>query len=100
MTPLDQAFERDMLNIYELAKPYGYDGTYFARMIHDHGGVGAAHRLLAARNAQQGLTILWRIGRLDLSMEALVIQEKYASLFTPDEIAIAHQRLEDLHYFK
>lgn len=100
MTPLEQEFERDMLNIYELAKRYKYDSTYFVRMVHEYGGVGAAHRLLSAPNAQQGLTTLWKLGRLDLSMEALVIQGKYAPLFTPAEIVIAHKRLDDLGYFK
>lgn len=37
---------------------------------------------------------------LDESMEAIVTQEKYKELFTPEEIEIARRRLEDLDYFK
>jgi len=43
---------------------------------------------------------LWELGALDKSMEALVIQERFQSLFTQDEIAEAHRRLDELDYFK
>lgn len=95
---LQQDFERAMLNIYELAKRYHYYPIYFLRMVHEYGGVGAAKRLLSAENAQQGLFKLWELNKLELSMEALVIQEKYAPLFEPEEIATARKRLQDLHY--
>jgi Schlafen, AlbA_2 len=98
MTPLEHEFEDAMLDIYEQAKRYNYYPNYFVRMVHEYHGVGAAKKLLAAENAQQGLFKLWEIKKLDLSMEALVAQDKYAPLFEAEEIEIARKRLKDLGY--
>jgi hypothetical protein len=46
-------------------------------IIDQYGGLGAAKRLLAKPNIQEGLTKLWELGLLDQSMEALVIQERF-----------------------
>lgn len=100
MTPLEKEFETAMLDIYEQAKRFKYYPTYFLRMVQEHGGVGAAKRLLAAPNAQQGLFTLWELGGLDFSMEALVSEPKFQPLFTEIEIAEARRRLEKLDYFK
>ncbi len=98
MAALEKEFEAAMLDIYEQAKRYKYYPTYFIRMVHEYGGVGAAKRLLAAPTAQEGLTKLWELKRLDLSMENLVRQDRFHSLFTKEEINIARQRLEDLGF--
>jgi len=37
---------------------------------------------------------------LDKSMEALVIQEKFRSLFCKDQIEEAHRKLDELGYSK
>jgi len=100
MISLEKQFEAAMLDTYEQAKRFKYYPTYFLRMVQEHGGVGAAKRLLAASNAQQGLNTLWELGGLDFSMEALVIQDKFRSLFTDVELAEARRRLELLDYFK
>lgn len=100
MTDLAKEFENAMLDIYEQAARLNYRATYFLRMVHERGGVGAAKHLLAGNGTQTGLFRLAELKRLDLSMEALVIQDKYAPLFTTEEIATAHRRLKDLNYFK
>lgn len=98
MTSLEIEFESAMLDIYEQAKRYKYYPTYFVRIVYEYGRVGAARRLLAAPTAQEGLTKLWETKRLDLSMENLVRQERFQSLFTVEEIITARQRLEDLGF--
>ena len=60
-----------MLNLYYDAVELGYRPTYFLRMVNELGGVGAAKRLLGTDDLQAGLTRLWELGRLDLSVEAL-----------------------------
>jgi hypothetical protein len=42
---------------------------------------------------------LWELEALDKSMEALVDKERFHSLFTQEEIAEAHRRLDELGYF-
>ncbi len=48
-------------------------------MASEHGGVEAAKRLLHAPNVSEGFVTLWEKGRLDLSAEALVLQERFRS---------------------
>jgi len=52
-----------------------------------------ARRLLNASTVSQGFSALWEKGRLDLTVEALVIQGDFPSLFTDAEVESARQRL-------
>ena len=96
---LDNAFHRSMLRIYDLAKEdCGYTPVRFLQMVQEYGGLRTAKRLLAKTDIQSGLTTLWDCGRLDLSMEALVISERYQPLFTKEEIETARARLVEYGY--
>jgi hypothetical protein len=93
------SFERAMRNVYVRAKKEAnYTATYFLTMLSEHGGLGTAHRLLASSEVSSGFTALYERGRLDLTVEALVVKPEFASLFTEDEIEIAQQRLDQLGY--
>ena len=93
------AFERAMRDVYVRAKNEpNYTATYFLTMLGDHGGVGTAHRLLASSEASSGFTALFERGRLDLTVEAVVVKPEFASLFTEDEIETARRRLNELGY--
>jgi hypothetical protein len=70
-----------------------YHPGYFITMVRTHGGLGAAKKLLAQHSASKGFDILKKLGRLDLSMEAAVIDQPWASMFTATERAIARARL-------
>ena len=87
-----------MLRIYEEAKKFDYFATRFRMMLEEHGGVGTARRLLAASNAQEGLTTLWENGRLDLSLEFQVLQPRFAELFDESTRSEATTRLRNLGY--
>jgi hypothetical protein len=41
-----------------------------------------------------GFAKLWERGRLDLSVEAVVVQPRFAALFTEDEVDAARRRLD------
>ena len=97
-TRLEDDFHREMENLYHAAVELGLCPTYFLRMVSEHGGVATARRLLNASEVQPGLTDLWEIGRLDLSMEALVLQERWEALFSDEERQMARKRLEDHGY--
>lgn len=71
-----------------------YHPGYFIKMVKAQGGVGAAKTLLALPAASEGFTILKKLGRLDLSMEAAVIEQRWAAMFTTIQLATAHTRLE------
>jgi len=89
-------FHQAMLRVYQDAKRLaGYNATYFLNMINDHGGYETARRLLHTPNVPTGLTALWQKGQLSISMENVVLQERFDPLFTDDDRAIARQRLID-----
>jgi hypothetical protein len=92
-------FERAMKDVYVRAKAEAnYTATYFVGMLSNYGGLGTAQRLLASTEVSTGFATLYERGRLDLTVEALVVQPKFAGLFTDEEIEIARQRLDQLGY--
>ena len=99
MNELSDLFHQNMIRVYEKAKDQDYFATYFKSMLDQYSGVETAKRLLTSDQPQTGLLRLWELKLLDSSMEALVIQDRFAELFTADEINQARKRLEDLGYF-
>lgn len=97
--PLEIDFHKDMIKIYRRAKEEcGYNATRFFQMISKNGGLRTAKSLLATTEPSDGFTELWRNNRLDLTVENLVLQPRYRSLFTDDELAIASDRLLALNF--
>lgn len=93
---LHAEFDKDMYSILEREHEIGLNSTRFRQMVEQYGGVKAAHLLLQADRVLPPDTFgyLRRSGRLDLSMEFYVVQEKYRSLFSDQEREIARWRLE------
>lgn len=87
-----------MLHIYESAarlKP-PYRATRFLQMVQGSGGKSAADQLLGGTNPSSGFTELFLRGpeNLKLSVEYLVLQDPWRSLFTERQLAEARRRLE------
>lgn len=90
-------FHECMLDIYQRAKDEcDYKAARFLRMVVERGGVDTAHDLLASSEWSDGLTTLWECGRLDLTVETLVLREDFESLFSEEERAIARRRLDEV----
>lgn len=88
-----------MLDVYRKAKKEaGYAANYFLQMVDDVGGLEAARRLLMAKSVSSGFSSLWEKGRLDLSVEAVVLQGRFAGLFTDEEKQVARARLTEYGY--
>ena len=95
-TTLELQFHDAMLNIYRRAQvECGYNATRFLQMISETNGLDAARQLLRGRDSSDGFTELWKCGRLDISMEALVLNSRWKPLFSDEERAIAKRRLEE-----
>lgn len=95
---VEERFQEEMFRIYREATKFGYYPTYFLRMVNERGGLAAAKQLLGGGDPSSGFTRLWEEQRLDLSVEAVVLQEPWRSLFTEDELTKARRRLEELGY--
>lgn len=57
-----------------------------------------AHRVLSGHKESDGFSHLARLGRLDLSIEALAIKKQFTALFSDDEANNALMRLIDAGY--
>ena len=91
-------FHQAMFLIYERAKDEcGYIATRFREMVEENGGLEAAKKLLQ-KPLSEGFISLWERGRVDLTMEALILQPKWKVLFTDEELKIARIRLQDAGY--
>jgi len=94
---LELAFHDRMRKIYNQAKnECGYTATRFLQMVNADGGLNAARKLLNTDEYSQGLTRLWEEKRLDISLEATVLQNPWSVLFTDQELDNARRKLEAL----
>jgi hypothetical protein len=87
-----------MIGIYEDARSIGYVATRFLQMVSERGGLRTAHDLLATDTPSEGFTALWELRRLDLTVEAAVLEPEFESLFTDTERDVARRRLNDYGY--
>ncbi len=96
---LEEEFDIAMMDIYHRAKKEAkYNGTRYLQMLHEHRGLITAQILLHDSNVSTGYTALWERKRLDLTVEALILQKKWNPLFSDDERKIARERLESYGY--
>ena len=99
MNNLEHEFDEAMLNVYRSAKEEcNYNATYFLGMLYDHGGIETAHRLLGGTEPQSGFTKLWECGRLDFTVECLVLNPRFQELFEDHELETARRRLRQFDY--
>jgi hypothetical protein len=95
MTLADEFHKAMIQDVYEAALKCGYHATIFKRMLARKGGLQTAIELLGPRAVQYGFAELWKRGKLDLTMEHLVIQDRWRELFTSDLVSIAEDRLSE-----
>ena len=94
----EEQFHDEMVRLGQETVRDVYTPSRFIQMVNESRGLGAAKRLLNATDVSDGFRRLWEADRLDLTVEAVVLQDKWVSLFTPEELSTARQRLDDLGY--
>ena len=101
----EEAFHQAMMNVYRAGSRHGYHANGFLQLVRRHGGLGAAKRFLwpygrsyteGGSYLSPGLIRFWELGIIELSVEALVVQDKWKPLFTDAERSIARERLARL----
>jgi hypothetical protein len=96
---LETRFDEAMMEVYVRAlKECDYKATRFLHMLHEHRGLGTARMLLRAPKVSEGYIALWERGRLDLTVEAVILSSDWQSLFSDEEREIARKRLADYGY--
>lgn len=91
-------FHAAMMDLYERSRDLDIFVDDAIRRLEKDGGVEMARRLLRESSAKAGLMRLWQAERLDISVEALVLRERFRPLFTEEERARAAERLKMLGY--
>lgn len=95
----ERQFTQAMLDVYRTAvSETTYTPKKFLRMVNDDGGLATAQQLLRGPDASEGFYRLLEERRLDLTVEALVLQPAWRSLFTTEELDLARARLKRYDY--
>lgn len=97
---LHKEFENVLIASCEQAKQKGFLDTYILDEIKSSNGVFAVKRIFYREKGLAELKELQQLNLLDKSMEVLVIQKHFQSLFTRAEIEEARRRLYELGYFQ
>lgn len=95
---LEAEFLEAMLDVYCAVAEVVNPPKRFRVMLHQYGAVKTARRLLSKDELQDTFIELALRQRLDLSVEALVLQPKYRQLFTDAELQKAQSRLKSCGY--
>ena len=88
-----------MKNIYHEAKDLGYIATRFMHMLGEKGPMHTACSLILKEGGTEGFFRLWELRRLDLSVEALVLNDDFKELFSDEERERCRERLTKYDYF-
>jgi len=96
LSKLESEFHDAMLEIYRRAKSEAdYNATRFLGMVSERGGLETARTLLHAATVSDGYAALWERRRLDLTVEAVILDSKWEPLFSNGERRIAVDRLRE-----
>jgi len=96
---LELQFHERMRQVYDQAKvECGYTATRFMQMVNEQGGLSTAKKLINSPKYSEGLTRLWELKRLDISMEATVLQQPWRELFTKEDLKKASEKLKKLGF--
>lgn len=100
MSNLTDQFNEAMLSIYRRAKAEAhYNARLFLEMVLARGGLETAKALINSNKPSSGYTNLFERGRLDLTVEAMVLEDpRWQNLFTEVELKKARRRLSDFGY--
>lgn len=80
---------------HEAGKKAGYWARRFQQAVRRNGGLATVQRMLLSQNQQQrkGLDALLEAGQPELTIEAIILQERFRELFTTAELQVAAERL-------
>ncbi len=99
VSDIEADFSQRMKAVYDRGRAEaGYNASYFLSMLSQYGPQETAHKLLASPAISDGFAELWELGRLDLTVDALVAEPKFSELFSENEISVAQRRLEQFGY--
>ena len=91
-----KAFSRRVWEAIKESKELGYHPTYFIQMLENSDPVSVAKMLVKSGEIQEGLKRLSELGRCDLSIESIMLETEFDTLFSQEEKKAAKWRLSQL----
>lgn len=94
----DAAFTEFLLQKAAEAEGMGYRPALFKQMLAAQGGEATVRQLLSKGKPSDGFTRLWELRRLDLTVEALVVETQWRRFFDPILLQQAERLLTQAKY--
>ena len=95
MNTLEQKLQGRMEDVIQICqRELRWKPTAAIQMIHKLGPAEAARRMVLTEGGTDGFARCWEEGRLDLSVEEIILGEEFRPLFDEAVLAKAQNRLE------
>lgn len=91
MSPLEQSFEARVRAAVQECHRIGYHPSDFEAMLANASAARVAERLVTSGDLQTGLRRLAKMGRLELSVESIMLEPEFQDLFKSADIRAAAQ---------
>jgi hypothetical protein len=95
MNPLEAEFEQRLYDAIRESISLGYSPARIETMLKNYGGVKLAKRLVVSGEIQSGIKTIKAMGHPELSIESIMLEPKFSSLFSEGERAAAQWRLDN-----
>lgn len=87
------------ISTYQECKKFGYTPTRFLNMVSGQDDIViVTRRLIHKDGGTLGFETLCQNNRIDLAVENIILEEKFRSLFTKEDLIAAYNRLEEYGY--
>jgi hypothetical protein len=96
MTPLESEFAERLQDSIRQSHELGYHPTRFEQMLSDLGACRLAKKLVISGDLQDGLKEMAKLGHKELTLEAIMLEPRFKSLFTKAELQAADWRLKQV----
>lgn len=94
---LSSEFASRLREAIDLCREQGYSPARFEQMLNSSpSAVSLAKKLAVSSELQDGLKRLAKLGRLELSMESIMLEEKFKPLFADQVLEAARWRLNSI----
>ncbi|MDZ4349580.1 MAG: hypothetical protein U1A22_08595 [Xanthomonadaceae bacterium] len=89
----EDEFNARLRTAIQICHELGYHPTRFTQMLDNIGAQATAARLVVSGEFHDGFRELIGRDRADLTMERIMLEPEFATLFTPEQLAAARWRL-------
>lgn len=98
MQRTEAEFEMAIHDMCREARLIGYNPVRFQQMLAEQGALATGHQLLTSKRFHDGFTRLWHLNRLDISVECVVLNPTFRTLFSTEELGEVRRHLRELGF--